>query len=580
MKKRGIALVAAIIMLALLLILLGGFVQVNRGHMWLLNSSEARQTAHAACQAGYEYAVFTLEHQRTWGTEDFTGNQEGAGTGLETEELAGTRTVRGHLTDEDAWFEVTVTNNLGSQAALGDVPKESALLEIVGRSSSGATKAVTTLLHVSPLYDSSALTRGRIDMQVSRFNLRSKDPWRNQLRSEKAINVPEVVTGTLTRFLMPDSAQKDNRGRLWSRGEIESAGVTIKADDIPKANANSGGIFVPKAQRFEIFDLDASSVKLPGNPVAVAAGEYRFVKVPAKITVDATYKQNPNPGPLQSEGAVKTETHVITDKLIDVLEHWPPGASEPDVVYRSTSRIDDLALPPASVATVNPKFGWPYDVGTKLTGGKVTDLQLPYNCRIEDQGDVVNLDDGGQVKADLLNQKVDVASGTTVEVDGPFGIQADTPNKLPQLNLGDKGNRAAIVAKGNLNLNNAATDGVGTLVSKEGNVSVKPRGSSFEVDATATNGLVLYAKQDILLENPDKGTNWDFKGLAYAGGSFTFNGGGAQTTLEGTVVARNGNINFTGGGETDFIYNPAFLKVNLEDLPEGRVPLERLWWRE
>lgn len=579
MHKRGIALVSAIIMMALLLILLGGFVQVNRGHMWLLNSSEARQTAHEACQAGYEYAVFTLEHNRTWGNEDFTGKTEGAGTGLETEELAGTRTVRGHLTDADAWFEVTVTNNLASSTALGDIPKEGALLEIVGRSSSGATKTVTSLLHVSPLYDSTALTRGRIDMEVSRFNLRSKDPWRNQLRSEKAINVPQVVTGTQTRFLMPDSATKDGRGRLWSRGEIESANVTITAEDIPKANANSGGIFVPKAQRFEIFDLDASSVKLPGNAVTVEPGEYRFAKVPAIVTVNATYKQNPNPGPLESEGAVRVETRVLEDQMIDVLEHWPPGASGPDVVYRSESRVDDLDVPTSSSATVE---GWTgtYEVGTQLTDSKVTDLTLPYTCEIKTQGDIVNLDDGGQVKADLLNQKVDVSSGTTVEIDGPFGITAKEPTKIPTLNIGTEGNRAAIVAKGNLNLQNANTDGVGTLVSKEASVNVRPKGSTFEVDATATNGLVLYAKQDIYLENPDRGTNWDFKGLAYAGGSFTFNGMGAKTTLEGSVVARNGNISFTGGGETDFIYNPAFLKFNLEDLPERRVPLERLWWRE
>jgi len=341
-SRRGIALISSIILMSLLMMLLGAFLQVNRTHVWLLNASDARQNAHSACQAGYEYVVYRLEHDRTWATADFTGLQEGEGTGLEVEERAGTRSVHGRLPDAGAWFEVTIYNNLNSSAALGDLPKESCRLEIEGGTDGGTTKQVICLLHVAPLFDSSALTRGRVDMRVSRFNLRSKDPWRNQLRAEKGIDVPEVLSNSLTRFLLPDSAQKDSRGRLWSRADIQSAGRTITSDEIPKANANSGGIFVPRAQRFEIFDLSADSVKLPGTVSTVPSGEYRFTKVTATFTVDATYVENLG-ATGDGLGVVRTTT-ITQSKQIDVLEHWPPGASEPDVVYRSNSRVDDLGL--------------------------------------------------------------------------------------------------------------------------------------------------------------------------------------------------------------------------------------------
>jgi hypothetical protein len=101
-----------------------------------------------------------------------------------------------------------------------------------------------------------------------------------------------------------------------------------------------------------------------------------------------------------------------------------------------------------------------------------------------------------------------------------------------------------------------------------------------DITANGFDGLVAYASGDVKLENPGSATDWAFNGLVYARNNFEFDANGADCTLEGALVARNGNIAFREAGEVDFIYNPEYLEAMLEDLPENRLQIERVYWKE
>lgn len=575
MKQRGIALISAVIMMTLAMMLLGAFLQVNRAHVWLLNSSEGRQTAHSACQAAFEYVMFRLEHDRKWSEVAFTGRLDGDGTDLEVEEVKDSRTIRGYLKPMDATFEADIENNL-SNSAMSEfgVPPYMCRLTIRG-TAMGVTKEVVTLLHQAPLFDSSALTRGKMVMNSDQFNVRSKDKWRNQIRAEENIDIPSAAQAR-TQFLLPDSAVQDSKGMMWSKSDIISGGTKLDASNINDANLNSGGRFVPKSkQHFEIFDLKSDSIVTPkSNLTAVKPGVYRFTKATAHLTIDAQYGTG--------WGA---ESHQITrDQEIEVLEYYEhPDDPLPKHVYRSQNRLDDVQ-PPVPKDT----GGW-FPKG--LAGADISKVDVTYKNEGTQNvpvtlGDTVFLDEdsGKKVMADLLTQKVTIAPGTAVEVDGSLSIES-LRGKPPLLDLGAETERAAILAKGSLNLSRTVTQGVGTLVSREGDVSLAPLGENFEVESSNPlfGGLVLFAGRDVNLINPSEepGGKWDFKGLVYARNNFTFNANQADATVEGTVVARNGNLTFESpGADVEFIYNPEYLKKMLEDLPDNRLQLERIYWRE
>jgi len=575
-KQRGIALVSAVIMMALAMMLLGAFLQVNRAHVWLMNASEGRQTAHSACQAGFEYVMFRLEHDRKWSEVAFDGRIDSPGTDLEVEEVEDSRTIRGYLRPMDATFEVDIENNLSNSAASEfGVPPYMCRLTIRG-TAMGATKEVVTLLHQAPLFDSSALTRGKMVMNADQFNVRSKDKWRNQIRAEENIDIPSA-TEARTQFLLPDSTVQDSKGMMWSKSDIISGGTKLDASNIDEANLNSGGRFVPKSkQHFEIFDLQADSIVTPkANNTAVKPGVYRFTKATAHLTLNANY----------GKGMGAEKYRLERDQEIEVLEYYAnPDDPLPTHVYRSENKTEDLD-PPIPTST----GGW-FPKG--LEGVDIDQVDITYSTAGTETvpvtlGDKVYLDVDGtsqKVEADLYTQKVTIAAGTSVTVDGMLSIESDrgTP---PRLDLGAKGERAAIVAEGTINLSRAETEGVGTLVSRKGDVSIAPLGENFEVETSDPlfGGLVLFAGNDVKLKNPSEepGGKWDFKGLVYARNNFHFDANKADATVEGTVVARNGNLTFDSpGANVEFIYNPEYLKKMLEDLPENRLQLERLFWRE
>ena len=101
-----------------------------------------------------------------------------------------------------------------------------------------------------------------------------------------------------------------------------------------------------------------------------------------------------------------------------------------------------------------------------------------------------------------------------------------------------------------------------------------------DITSKGFDGLVVYAGKDVLLENPSDSGTWTFNGLVYARGGFRFDANSADARLEGTLVARGGDIDFLKAGNVDFVYNPEFLDAMLKALPDNRLQVERVYWKE
>jgi len=575
--QKGIALISVMMVMGVLLMMTISFIQVNRDNIAQVNSSEKRDRAQAACAAVYNYVLYRLEHDKTFGTAPFSGEKDTiAAPEMRVTEVAASNRLEGEIPALQATFTATLSNNLNVDAtSVTGVPAHSALLEVTC-DSNGIQRSVETLIRVAPLFDSSALSRGSMNIEANSFRVRSRDKYRNLVRSEGEVRVPSVLSGTpRTRFLEPESNVTDSKGMIWAKDKIFAGGDDI-AGDLLDANSNSGGRFVPEAkQHFQIHDLQASDIQLPTSTIPVRAGEYRFTM--ATATIKAVSAHHYEEGSWPFEHREDAETPWETTQLIHVMEYYEkPGQPSPTRVFRSNTRLDDIKPP---------------DLRGTIDSTTVTDVQIVYDTPGANSAavpvianDTVYIDEvegSNKVAVDLLNQRIVLPPGETVSANGDFKVTTDL-GEPPFIELGStSSDRAAIVADGTINLEAGVTGGFGTLVAKSGDLLLRPEGTlAVDVTSNGYDGLVAYAGQDVILKNPSDSGRWTFNGLVYASRNFKFDANNADTRLEGTLVARDGNIDFLRAGDVDFVYNPDYLDAMLKGLPENRVELERVYWKE
>jgi hypothetical protein len=577
MKTRGIAIITVLLAMTVLLMITAAFLRVNRDNFNQLNSTEKRDKAHAACAAVYDYLLYCLEHDKTYAVADFIGGSDSELTSPEmrVQMLPGTKTIEGEIRSLDATFQATISNNLNVDAeSAAGVPPHSALITIQAESN-GVKRNIETLIRVAPLFDSSALSRGAINVEANNLNVRSRDKYRNMIRAEGEIHVPTVLSGTpLTRFLEPETTKFDSKGMIWAKDKIFAGGDDL-TDDIAEANTNSGGRFVPNAkQHFEIHNLQATDIQVPTSSIPVKPGEYRFTMATATITATSAHHYQAGKWPFKYRQDDKTQW--TTTQLIHVMEYYEnPTDPAPKKVYRSDTRLDDLVAPPVK-GTVDSTVIDSVDIVYDTPGANGATIPVDVN-------DVVYIDDDGgtKVAVDLKNQRVNLPKGETVTAAGDFMITTERGDP-PIIDLGStKSDRAAIVAQGSVNLQAGVTQGYGTLVAANGDLMLRPEGNqSIDISANGFDGLVAYAGRDVLLENPSDSGSWTFNGLVYASRNFDFDAKNADARLEGSLVARTGDINFRQAGDVDFVYNPEFLDAMLKALPENRIQIERVYWKE
>lgn len=625
-RLRGVALIVTLMAIVILSLIVGVFLKAYQSHYSLTRSSTSSQIAGAGCDSVYDYVRYRLEHQKDWGTQKFTGSVSGdpAGHILNIEELPGTHSFSGELQDLGVQFEGTIYSNLAGGAdsiAASKARPGTALCQVICSNGTSSRRA-EFVFQVAPLFDSSVLSRSNLKVNSRSLKMRSKDTNRNFLRAEGDIYVPDVLTGRSSQFLLPGSNTPDNNGMLWAKGDIHSfhpGGGSSEMIDEPREIAdavnNSNGKVVSKADsHFSIFDLKEDQLRIPDSHdvVNVPSGRWNFVRRPATVTFDATYNEVKRRGMATGKVEVQTDTANV---WVDVLEYYSqPEDLTPSKVYRAEHRSEDIvAQIPTEKSTGRGlgKKSWELSKSTPIKTKNVDIHGYSTDVTLESDGNVTFGEPGkASMVFDLTNQRVTAEPTAKVKISGPFHITsgndasagsnsvAQTPP--PTLDLGfDEGlsvgndfAKAAIVATGTINIENGITEGLGALISRHGDVKIKPQNSSsVQISASENNsGLLIYAGGDVILRNPSGGTEWDFKGLVYAREGIKMLGGGDDATFEGTLVSlqeterdssseKPNGIDFEDCGDIEFIYNGKLLDVFVENLPGQRTQIETVVWK-
>lgn len=610
----GIALGITMMLLVVLTLIVSAFFQAYRSHFSLTRSSNSSEAALNAGESVYEYVVFRLEHDRTWGSlpfeaEDTAKDPTSPLITFESEE--GSHRFSGRIESLDATFEGVIYNNIAGStstevttvAGLG-----TALCQVTCKSGQ-STKRAEFLVKVAPLFDSSVLSRADIRVDSETLRMRSNDTDRNFLRSEGDIYVPDMLDGAQTQFLQPNGGP-DTNGMLWAKEDIysySSSGSATKlelGEDFARASETSHGKMVSGADsHFSVFDMSEEQLKIPDTHIAVSvpAGRWTFVRRPASVTYTAGYSD---------DDEISTTTGTL-NLWVDVLEYYAdPDATVPTNIYRAADRTEDLAGQiPHEVDNDDVE-------GYLVTDSIETDgVVIPGFPNVEVlEGNTLSYggNSGANFTFDLANQKVTASHNAVVDVKGPFHLTSNpnsgspTPTPPPVLDLGFQANssidggvsKTAIKATGTISIEDGVTQGLGTLISTKGDVKIQPKNSNSVlvdagVDGLAGSGLVVFAGNDVLLENPNNTQHWEFKGLVYARGNIKMNGSGAESaTFTGSLVALDdasipnpdpdapGGVLFSNCGNVEFIYDSKLLDAYVQTLPGDRIQVETAFWRD
>lgn len=608
-ERRGIALISALIIAVFLVALTGAFMTVNQSHFAILRNSQEQTRAQRAAQAGLEWAFYNLEHDRGWGVSgsgDLPPRSEGSTSAAFDDfkiKRADTNLTEAIYKPLKADLVIEIENNLTAPTpptpeevtealSLGNVPREHAKIRVTAKAG-GNVHTAEALVRLAPLYEDTFYANGEIVVDAeTEFTMASKDDFRNSLKATGDVYLPDIG-GSKTRFMTTDDSAFDSKGIVQANGRVYSRESVTDAPLDPVDIQKTGGRILEDVQRkFSFFDLEPADLPVAGQSsqeeTEVASGEYRFTRSKAV----STFREPDGDG-----GYNLRERQ--TD--IDVLEYYAnPGDTTPSKIFRSYQRLRDMGSGTqietstvfqysdgSSIGVEDPNF-----VEAEITSLVALDGGIPKSIAADEAENykvVINLDaqkfsvqPGTQV---IPRDDPNVENDGTLQITNKAGLYAITDGeafKTPTLELGDQGKDVSIRASGDIELSNAYTQGVGTLISEQGNISLRPKASgSFNVNSP-NEGLALYAKKDVDIKNPQT-ANWNFQGFVFAGDDFTFdadyNGQGTNdVAFRGSVVAKNedpsdteNGIHIKGGRRVKLYYDPEYLKFLNRNLtgPEG-----------
>jgi hypothetical protein len=647
-SKRGIALAITMLVLGVMTIISVAFFQAYHSHFSITRSSRASETAAAACEAAGDYVTYRLEHDRDWGSQEFTDadkEKDPASPFIEIESLVGTHEFEGRLPDSGATIKGTIYNNMGP-VPVGDPgfpPPETARCEIECKSGD-STRRVEFLVRRAPIFDSSALTKADLKIAAESLTLRSKDNSRNMLRSEHDIYVPDMLNGSgRTKFFKPknnpaDPDVADHNGLFWAKGDIYSydaagtAEMVNEADELSTAQQTTNGKLAPNSgSHVSIFDdVTEDLMKSPGShaSIPVDQGRWTFSKRPATVTFTAVYS-------IRDEDHSETATFAPEGQIyVDVLEYYAdPDSDVPTKVYRGKERAEDLEafVPPViEVDGDDGLFDWSdtgdFTPGTIETTSAVVDIPgYSGNVELLDHNKLFFTDDGmmssfdlelptteASFYFDLQSQEVSATHDAQVEVNGPFHVTSqehDVPVDPPRLLLGyeeapsvDGGvSKAVIKAQGTIDIKNGITEGLGSLISVNGDVKIQPTNTdTVDIDSGLDgSGLLIYAGRDVELRSPAETEDWTLKGLVFARGGIRLTGmtlddegnevvsGTPDARFEGSLVALGetagsayNGIEFDTCKDIEFVYDSDMLEAYVAHLAGERIQVETVYWRD
>lgn len=298
--KRGIGLVLALVVAALMAMLVVAMVVLNRDGLTLLKNERDREAAYQGCVSGLDYVRQRLRDDSTWASSALSGPTVvvSAPGLLEITESGATlndNLVEGVLST-DTTFEVRVLNNLAAMAPAAapawsrtglDVPAHSVLVSIVGRTNRSERRLETILTRRS--FAAGQLTANGdlgVSLAAGQLQFSADDPTRNGLRSKGLAVIPD--SNDLTFGPNPGdgtvsgATEVNEGGTVQVDGQGNMTGVTGGTDlgtdpvALSAAEANSNASIQP-GRDTPAPSLGSSDVKKSGGVTStLPAGQYYF----------------------------------------------------------------------------------------------------------------------------------------------------------------------------------------------------------------------------------------------------------------------------------------------------------------
>lgn len=639
-RRKGIALAVTMLVLSVMTLVSVAFFQSYQSHFSITRSSRSSETAAAGCEAVFDYVTYRLEHDRGWGSglfEEVDNEKDPLSPLVEIESMVGTHNFRGRIVGSNTTVSGTIYNNFkdlghgGEDPAL--YPPSETAHGFIECKNGDSVRRVEFLVREAPLFDSSALSRTNIKVGANGLTLSSNDTSRNMLRSEQNIYLPDMLNGDgRTKFYLPESDTPDHNGMVWAKGDIYSlegdesdVEVLLDEEGLAKAAETSHGKMVPRADsHFSLQELDSDLFEVPETHTTIplnfpdlptlpgvpnlsggnAAGQFNFTRRAATVTVSTSYYV-----PDDNETKVFTGFVIPEQIYIDILEYYAPGTSPetgpPTAVFRAKERDEDILATghiPEQIMESDGFWDWP-DQGN-FTGLEATNVSIDipgYSGGVRllgPEGLVFGDKDAENLTFDLVNQSVTATQNALVDVNGPFKITSNengVPVPPPVLNLGysagDDGEvaKAIIRANDSIEIRDGVTQGLGGLISKNGDVVIQPKDTPEVLVDGAAAGMMVFAGGNVELTNPSSGTDWTFRGLVYARGGISMEGNGAASaTFEGSLVALQAfepeggpnGIELLNCDQVKFIYSKEMLEANVARLKGERTQVEVVYWRD
>ncbi len=523
-------------------------------------------------------------------------------------------------------------------------------------------------LRLAPLYDASILTRGDLRIDSNHLFISSKDGLRNELRAEGDASLPGLTSGhtkftdyhpdLLSAAVTPADVEVTGTGLLWSGADIKENNVTLEQEELALAARSAGARMVNEAtNRLDVYDLQPENIPQPESSelnadVIVPPGEFRFTKAMMKISFQEKIVSSDGFG-----GTTVSWHNREVQRPYDILEYHPPDSNdEPtqnvaapfrgdpemlevrnvqmELISESSEEMEiptdpsDPLDPTDPGVTIDPGIDPdPYPYPDPESETEPPPLMVADRVALRDPGSsalesgIARLDSGqsSPVYFDMNSQALQVQSKTRIRpkdleggdpsgfhITSKAGVGNRRPNE-PTFSLGAEGNDVIIEAEGDITLGAGLVSGLGTVISKQGNVNIQSRFNEIEwvqeerhgrmewvarkrvvrVDPHENyEGLVVYAGQDVNISSVSN-VDWQFRGFIYARRNFNFDVGGNKALFFGSVIAGKDSSNevdasmqITNGDRLAFVYDPEYLKLMTKALPNNWTRVERLIWSE
>lgn len=573
-KRSGIALVIAMLLSSLLVMLAGAFFQINRGNLMTGSIAFKQRKALLAAQSGIAWVRAKLEANQAYCKTGFTMEKTVFARDMRIVELEGQRLVSGTFSSEldrqDQAFNITIVNNLGSAPTSGQsyagryAPPDSVHLHAEGFCS-GFRSVIDVVFAGEPLYDSSAVCQGDLNMEDNPlWTIASTDPRRNWVRSNKDIRMNDVLNKPVSPVRFENSAGS-TPGLMWAKGDIYSGGTALeKPEDLSVAMLRVSGQISSKSQlRNDIYKLEPSDLKLPTTARSIGAG--RYVVSNKTVNLNFTY---------EVDDREYTQTTPITYRTLSYFD----ANNVPQKTWFEQRDVDQIRALAQAAAADGDAEGFSIDIpvvpgATPVANGKV-EINGPGNgFEFDFSTDTFRL-----TRPERFNVEGNIEIG--YEDAAEEGQQRSVELAFPTGT-----NSAALNVTGSVNIKGQVLGKAGIAAGGDVSLSVP----TVDVEADPNLPIVIYSQRNVNIMASDTRSEsgsaaLKLRGLIYAGKNVHVNSDKAVAAAEfnGSIVAQSGQINMkmfpSSSLQTNnvkFTFDPKYLDAFTHGLPGNRRRLRQ-----